>query len=748
MTAFRRRSYQFAGFRLDAVEKVLFLGDQPVVLTPKALETLLVLVERHGRLVTKDELFRLVWPDAFVEDNNLAQNISMLRRALGAREPGRQFIETVPKRGYRFVAPVLAQVDEPSSDADGPPAADVPPEQPVPAVPAGVVLPSSPRRSAVQLGILGALIAAISLALAIAASSRAGDVESAATTAGTSRPLPASVTRVAVLPFVNLGSPEDEYFAAGMTEEVISRLAGLKKIVVASSTTVTAYDPRGKSVQRIGEDLGVDYVVEGSVRWAPAADGARVRITPKLIRVADDAAVWTEQYDAALQDIFKVQADIAYRIIGALQVALEAGERRSVEGRPTHDTDAYLAFLRGIAAYRGGFSDTTNQSLARAELEHAVARDAGFALAWAWLARTYTSQYRSGADRTIETRDAGYRAARRAIELDVGLPEGHLALSQALYGDREYAAARRELDIARAGLPNSVELWQQLAHVEQAQGRWKEARAAFMRAFELDPAATADWVAVHYLHMRDYSEARRFIGIARAANKAGSVVPDAWLRFSAGGDVAAARPVLEAALGARSPADARVRGLLARLEWFDGRYERALELIRGMDPAGAWMPANFRYPASLAAGEVYETLGDRERARSSYETAIAQLEARRRQTPDDYQIEGALALAAAGVGRNDEALRHGRRAVELLPVSKDAVEGPMYLYLLARIHSRIGQQDEAFAVLDEMFRVPGFYNGSWVRRDPGFAALRRHPSFTAHLERWSAQKGDALLDRR
>jgi tetratricopeptide (TPR) repeat protein len=188
-----------------------------------------------------------------------------------------------------------------------------------------------------------------------------------------------------------------------------------------------------------------------------------------------------------------------------------------------------------------------------------------------------------------------------------------------------------------------------------------------------------------------------------------------------------------------------VRGLLARLEWFDGRYERALELISGMDPAGAWMPANLRFPAAVAAGQVYESMGDGEGARRSYEAALTELEARRRQLPDDYQVEVALGLAMAGLERKAEAVRHGRRAVELLPVSRDAVGGPVYLYLLAQIHSRVGEPENAFDILDEMFRVPGFYNENWIRRDPAFAALRSQPSFAARLERWSTQRSDLLL---
>ncbi len=148
-----------------------------------------------------------------------------------------------------------------------------------------------------------------------------------------------------------------------------------------------------------------------------------------------------------------------------------------------------------------------------------------------------------------------------------------------------------------------------------------------------------------------------------------------------------------------------------------------------MDSAGAWLPPNFRFPATLAAGQVYESMGRREAATRSYAAAMAESRRRQLAAPEDHQNEAALALAAAGLGHAAEAVAHGRRAVELLPVSKDAAEGPLYLYLLAQVQARVGDHAGAFATLDELFSVPGFYNERWVQRDPGFASLWRHPCF-------------------
>jgi DNA-binding winged helix-turn-helix (wHTH) protein/TolB-like protein/Tfp pilus assembly protein PilF len=734
-----RLVYLFGDFRLDPTERVLFRGDRPVPLTPKAVETLLALVERHGRLVTKEELLRIVWPDAFVEENNLAQHISVLRRALGDSDGAAPYIETVPKRGYRFTGGVVKQVegdgDRPAENASS---MVTPAPQVDPALAASVKTHPQPARIWAALAGLAVLVLAAGLW-------QWNQPSGATAPPSADQPGQAGVTRVAVLPFVNLGSQGDEAFVAGLTEEVASRLAGLSGLAVSSTTTVAAYDRRGKSLHQLGADLDVDYVIEGSVRWAQAAGPPRIRITPKVIRAADDTVVWTEPYDASLSDLIAVQAEIAQRIAGALEVALDARERRAVSARPTVDGEAYLAYIRGLASYQLGSSDTANLALARSEMEQAIARDPRFALAWSWVARVYASQYRTGSQRSAGTLQAAYRAAQTAIDLEPGLPEAHLGLALVLASDRQFERARQELDIARLGLPNSAELWQTIAFIDQRHGRWSESLAAYMRAFEIDPATTADLIAVHYLHLREYADSRRFVGIARAANRTGIVVPDAWGRFSESGEVAAARTLLESALRTRTPVDGRVRALLARFEWFDGRHQRALELIEAMDPAGAWLSPNLRYPASLAAAQVYEDMGRKAEASTRYAAAMAELERRQRSAPDDYQIEAAMGLAAAGLGRAAEAIRHGERAVELLPVTKDAAEGPLYLYLLAQIQSRVGQQTAAFATLDRMFSNPGFYNEWWVARDPGLAALRSHPSYRDHLDRWARSRGEALL---
>ena len=395
-----------------------------------------------------------------------------------------------------------------------------------------------------------------------------------------------------------------------------------------------------------------------------------------------------------------------------------------------------------MSAFQQSQSDTSVQALARRELEFAVERDPQSALAWSWLAKVYSAAYDSGALRTPAIRDAAQEAANRAIALAPDLPEARLARARVLLNDRDVAGALRELTRARQARP-TLEGIRIGAWIRQRSGDWAQSRALYMKGFELDPAAMSDLLGVHYLHGRDYPNAARYLAIARAASRPAATIPEAWLRFSDGGDIAAAREILEPALALKPP-DARVRGLLARYEWFDGRYERALALIGDMEPPGAWLPANFRFPAAVAKGQVDESMGQTARARAHFSEALESLLPTTSQRPDDYQTHAGIGLAAAGLGRADLAVRHGRRAVEILPLSVDAVAAPVLVYVLATIHARLGQHAEAFATLDRMFDAPGFYSERWVERDPWFASLRADPAFPAHFERWKRQKAAAL----
>ena len=212
--------------------------------------------------------------------------------------------------------------------------------------------------------------------------------------------------RIVVLPFENLGPSEDEYFAAGVTGEIISRLASVRDLRVISRSSAFQYDRAGKTLQQIGRDLDVDHVLEGTVSWDRSDGASRVRISPELVRVADDTGIWGESYDAPMEDVFKLQTDIAEQVIGALGLVLLAPERASLESRPTENQEAYRAYLRG----REVLLETPSSELAVQMFERAVELDPAFSEAWAGLSRAHSWRFHGG-DRTVARCDAAKAAA-------------------------------------------------------------------------------------------------------------------------------------------------------------------------------------------------------------------------------------------------------------------------------------------------------------------------------------------------
>ncbi|HEX2338839.1 MAG TPA: protein kinase [Vicinamibacterales bacterium] len=534
--------------------------------------------------------------------------------------------------------------------------------------------------------------------------------------------------RIVVLPFENLGASDDAYFADGMTEEITSRLAVVSGLAVISRTSAVQYNRTGKTLRQIGEDLRVDYVLEGTVRWARGSDGSRVRITPQLVRVSDDTHVWTHRYDATLEDVFKVQSDIAERVTGSLEVALESGERQRLETRPTENLEAYHAYLKGIY-HRQQPSDDNAQAEAIRSFEQAVAQDPGFALAWSELSLVRSARYNTGVDRSPKAREQALEGARMALRLKPDLTKAHLALASYRYQiERDYEAALAEVETARQQLPNSSEVLELLGIIQRRQGRWEASSANLSRALELDPRSPriVDGLAINCMSTRNYPKAVEYFEQTRALDPMRPFyVGEAWTQFTWRKDLARARQILESA----PRIDERVPSLLSRFELFDGRYDRALELIRSIPSGRTWWPTNFRFPAQLAEAHVLDAMGRAAEARERYGAAATIL---RREQPDrgeDYQVEAALGLAYAGLGRAGEAVRHGRRAVELIPVTTDAHEAPVYLYVLAHIHAQLGQVDAALTELDAMLSAPGFYNIVWVEHDPAFARVRADERF-------------------
>jgi serine/threonine-protein kinase len=544
---------------------------------------------------------------------------------------------------------------------------------------------------------------------------------------GSEQPDAGGPRRLAVLPFQNLGSAEDEYFADGVTDAVRGKLTALPGLQVTASNSSGQYKGTSKSARQIGEELGVDYLLVGKVRWEKGAGGAsRVRVSPELIQVASSAAKWQEPFDASVTDVFQVQTDIAGRVAEALDVALGTAERRTLAAHPTASLEAYDAFLKGEEV-SARMSTVNPVAVRRAAgyYEQAVALDSAFALAWAQLSRAYSSLYNSG---NLEGGRLARAAAERALALGEGAA-GHMAMGDyygAVAGDipralDEYAAGRRLA-------PNDAELLAAAALTEQSAGQWEESLQHLEQASRIDPRSvlTARRLTRAYLFLRRYPEAREAGERAlRIAPTSLDVIETSAMVFLGQGDLPGARAVLTAA-ASRVETTALVAFMATYwdLYWVLDPDQQALLLRLTPGPFD-----NSRAAWGLALAQTYALRGDRNHARAYADSARMGFEEALRGTPDDGQARVLLGVALSYMGRTREAIAEGERGLALRPMSQDAYGGAYNQLQLARIYILAGEPEKALDQLEPLLQVPYYLSPGWLRIDPTFDPLRRHPRF-------------------
>lgn len=548
----------------------------------------------------------------------------------------------------------------------------------------------------------------------------------------------ADLVKLAVLPFVNLGPPEDEYFADGITDEIISRLAVIKGLAVISRTSSMQYKKSGKGLPEIGQELGVEYILEGTIRWDKAGETPRVRITPQLISVSDDFHLWAQNYEREIEEIFAVQADIASQIAEVLDITLLESERETLEARPTENPDAYQAYLRGLDyARRGTDSLRDDLRMGIQMLERAVALDPDFALGYAALSKAHSLTYHRGLDRTEERLSRARAAVDRALELQPGLPEAHLALGRYYYdGYRDYERALEALANVEKEHPNDSRILRFMADISRRQGRFEAAIDRRKRAFELSPqeAVLPREIAWTYRSMRKYSEADHYndVAISLAPDQQWAYGNKAYNYVSWLGDTKRARDTLEKMPGKRRDLEDWSLDL-----W---RMERNYQAILGFALSDsrriawwqteAWMPA-------LSAARAYRLMGEAELAYASYDSARVILEKELDTHEGDYRIHSALGITYAGLGRREDAIREGKRGVELCPVSKDALIGPVRVRNLAAIYTMVGEYDAALDEVEYLLSIPNWWSVYDLQLDPEFDPLRDHPRYPVLLERYA-----------
>lgn len=541
---------------------------------------------------------------------------------------------------------------------------------------------------------------------------------------------------IAVLPFENLSDePEGSVFADGVQDDVLTKLAKLSDLTVISRRSVMAYRGR-QDLHKVGKALGVSQVLEGTVRRS----GDRVHINARLVDVRTRMHLWAQHYDGYLDELFAMETDVARSAADRLGARVSLPEQLAIEERPTRDLIAYELYIRAFPLIEEsvyyGLSSETNLFKAVELLNQAIARDPGFLLAYCQLARAHDGIYWTGLDRTAGRLESAKSAIDAALRLKPDSGDAHLALALHYYfGYLDYERARQELAIARRTMPNNAHLFELSGYIDRRQGRWDDAVRNLERATTLDPQNDNILFGAGFtsLCLRDYQRAREIAdrGLALAtANNYSQLLP-AWIDFHQRADTRPWHTVLDEIL-AKNPASAKD---LTRGRFFVSLYERdpvAAENILATlqyPVMGARGIGNVKFSPAYARGLVARMKGDVAAAQAAFSAARVQQESEVHAAPDNASKLCVLGLLDAFLGRKEQALLEGRRAVQLLPPTKDALDGTEVLYFYAVICAWAGELDEAIAQLQTLATLPAGVSYGEIRLDPHWDPLRGDPRF-------------------
>ncbi|MCP9493514.1 MAG: tetratricopeptide repeat protein [Pyrinomonadaceae bacterium MAG19_C2-C3] len=615
-----KREYRFGDFRLDADQRTLMRADGEIVpLRARLFDILLVLIENDGRLVSKDELIQTVWHDAFVEEGNLNRNISALRKTLGETPSDAHYIQTVPKHGYRFAAPVIeiGEVDEVAK-------ASTIDDEPSPTETAAQPLKSSSTSGAAQSATtdLNPRIFEASrlprrvLVVSGAALLVASLIASAAwwrSSSDTGRPAATSILRsLAVLPFADLDAKQEssDRLGIGMADALITKLGNIKSLTVRPTSAVRRYAAQPLDAVAAGRALGVEAVLEGSVQRVDD----RVRVTVRLMNVSDGVTLWAGTFDERVTDIFAMQDSISLRVSDALRLELSGEERQLVARRPTQNAEAYRLFLQARFLM---FNSSTSESLERSGeyLERAIELDPNFALAHVALATTYGQ---SGRGLTMKQ---AYRRQKelvlRAIDVDETLAPAHSFMGEIAWrSDYDWTGAERHMRRAIELDPNNSASHHSLGLFLASLGRFDEAVAELSRARELNPVTPTHGTILGFvfIYARRYDAAvEEFRLILEGDPDYPSALMGLGVAYGQKGMYAEAIATLERAnrLKVRNPGGPPVYlGYVYALAGRHADARRQIEELKGMkNQAG-----------SIAV--IYAALGERDKATALLEEAL------------------------------------------------------------------------------------------------------------------------------
>jgi TolB-like protein/Tfp pilus assembly protein PilF len=511
---------------------------------------------------------------------------------------------------------------------------------------------------------------------------------------------------IAVLPFENLSEEKaNAFFASGIQDEILTALAKISGLKVISRKSTARFESSPQNIPEIARQLGVANILEGSVQKI----GDKVHINLQLIRADTDSHIWAKSYDRLLADIFAVEGEVARSVADELRTTLSPEEKTRVERKPTENADAYVLFLRANE-YSERPSDLLEDEQKAAELyEQAIALDPGFASAHARLSAVLAHIYLD-----FQPTDAIAKRARaeaeEALRLQPDLGEGHHARAMCLYWiDKNFEPALRELEVAATFLPNNADITADMAYIRRRQGRWVDALSGMSRALDRDPrnAPVAHEIFRTYCDLRDWANA------ATAAARASAMAPDSpvitietkSLSFWSKEDIKPLRDAL-AAMPAGVDPDGVVTLAQCDAALIARDFAAAEQAVASSSSTGVLSALGVPIPKEYLLGLIAMARGEAERARQFFEQVRPKLESESAAVPADSFRHAQLGLLYAYLGRKDDALREGRRAVELTPESRDHLIGPPFAGMLALICARVGEADQAIALIEHLLSVP------------------------------------------
>jgi len=546
---------------------------------------------------------------------------------------------------------------------------------------------------------------------------------------------------IAVLPFQSLSDEkENAYFADGVQDDILTNLSKIGDLKVISRMSVMSY--RGdalRNAREIGKALGVGALLEGSVRRA----GNRVRVSVQLINANNDEHIWAEDYDRDLTDVFAIQTDLAQKIASALQAKLSPTEKARLDNRPTQNPDAYLLFVRAHD-YANRPDDLRDDSLKAEELfEQAIKLDPKFALAFAGLSTAESMLYHFW-DPVPARREKARLNADESLRLQPNLPEGHLALGFSYYyGDRDYERALAEFEIAKRDLPNEAQAYMAIGAIQRRQGKWAESTANLEKAAALDPknASMLINLASSYMAVRNFEAADKTLdrAIAVARKSFSTLALKAYLAAAWTGDLSVAEKQFSSI-----PADVDPSGLVTFGRYWmltlQRKFPEALAVVQKFPRETLMAYTTAPAPKAFLEGNIHFLEGDKATSQIEFEKARVVSEQLLREAPEDPARHAQHGLILAALGRKEEAIAEGKRAVEIVPESQDAFDGPRFTCSLAEIYARTGESDEAFRLLDHLLAVPNGLTVPMLKRDPAWDPLRNDPRFQALIDKYATNR--------